>query len=355
MLSRSVRCLCLVSILLAPAPAQAQKSAAPAPELKLRIAHVYDEKYAWHRSFERFRDVLKARSGGKIDVQIFPRSTLGNEREYVSYLRQGTLDGATVSTAAVSTVAPELAFLDLMYLWEDREHWRRALDGDVGRRMAEAVRTGTARAGLPGLEVLGYWGGNQMHVVSRTRAYKTLADLAGVKMRVQDSAVQMESWKLLGTLPLNIAYDAVHASLKEGLVEAAISVSASSLNMKFYEVAPYVTETNHAITVRPFLFSGQTWSKLTPEQRKQVTEAAREATTVDRALEAQDEEEAVAEMKTKHGVKFQPFGERALMRDKTQPVRERVARELKLDDVLAGIEKDWDAPAGDKGAPRKKK
>jgi tripartite ATP-independent transporter DctP family solute receptor len=328
-------------------PAEAPPGAPPAPVVKLRVAHVYNEKYAWHRSFERFRDVLKQRSGGTIDVEIYANMRLGNEHEYVSHLRDGSLDGATVSPAAVATVAPEMALFDLMYLWKDREHWRRALDGDVGRRMADSIRASSAKGNVPGFELLGYWGGNEMHLASRTRGYTTLADLEGLKIRIQDSPVQIELWRLLGTRPVSVPYENLRAALKEGTVEAAVSVASSSTNMKFYEVAPHWSQTGHAISVRPFLFCGQTWKKLTTEQRGFVVEAAKEATTVDRALEAQDERDAEAELK-KQGVRFYTFTERDKMREQTAAVRERVAHELKLDDMLADIESAWEKPGAKK-------
>jgi TRAP-type C4-dicarboxylate transport system substrate-binding protein len=111
-----------------------------------------------------------------------------------------------------------------------------------------------------------------------------------------------------------------------------------------------VTETGHAITVHPFLLSGHAWKKLSAEQREWVMEAAKEATTVDRSLEAQDDRDAESQMKTQHGVKFYPFLERDAMREQTQAVRDRVAKELKLEDMLAEIETAWD-----KGGARKKK
>ena len=344
-----VACLGLASCLGGAAAAAEGPAFAPAP-LKLRVAHVYNEQYAWHRSFERFRDLLKARSGGAIDVEIYAGGALGkhSEHDYVSHLWKGTLDGATVSPAAIASVVPEIALLDLMYLWKDRAHWRRAMDGEVGRRMADSIRKATAKGSIPGFEVLGYWGGNEMHIVSRSRGYPRMEDLLSVKIRVQDSPVQVELWSALGTRPSTIPYSSIHGALKEGTIDAAVSVAASTINMKFHEVAQHVTETAHAITVRPFLMSGHTWNKLTPAQRSTVMEAAREATTVDRSLEAQDDREAVHEMKTRHGVKFYPFLEREAMREKTQAVRARVARDLKLDDLLAEI----DEAAAEKPAPR---
>jgi TRAP-type transport system periplasmic protein len=318
----------------APAPA------APASVLKLRIAHVHDESYAWHKAFERFRDVVQASSKGGIEVQIFPRSQLGSEKDYISYLRQGVLDMATVSTGGLSAVAKEAGLFDLMYLWKDREHWARALDGDVGRQMADAIRKASAKAGMPGFEVLGYWSGSELHIVSRNRGYQTVKDLAGVKIRNQGSDVQVDQWKVLGATPVTVPYEAIYESFKTGALDATPGIVPNIFTMKFYEVAPHVSETAHSYIVRPFLMSGHTWAKLTPAQRKLVTEAAADATTVARALEAQQNDEHAETLKTRFQVKFYVFRERELIREKTQAVRERVAVELGLRDVLESIQGD---------------
>jgi tripartite ATP-independent transporter DctP family solute receptor len=324
----------------APVP-QRPAGAAETGLIKIRIAHVYDENYPWHKAFERFRDIVKARSGGAIEVQIFPNGTLGGEKDYVSLLRLGALDVATVSSAAVSAVAPEVGFFELMYLFKDYDHWRRSLDGKLGHHFADVIRRSTSKAGTPGLEVLGYWSGSALNIVGRSRGYQTMDDLLGMKIRSQGVGVQLEQWKAVGARPVVVPYDGMYAAFKDGVLDATPGVVPSVYAMKFHEVAPHISETNHAFIVRICLMSGQTWNKLSPEQRTIVTDAAKEATTVARTLETQQEEELKELLKTKYGVKFYPFRDKDQLREKTSAVRHQFADEQGLTEMLAALEAEW--------------
>ena len=328
-----------VALLAQTAPTPAARPAAEAG-LKLRIAHRYDENYPWHKAFERFRDVLKAKTSGGIDCQIFAGPQLGTEKDYVSYLQAGRLDVATVSPASVEALAPEVSFFDLMYLFKDYDHWRRALDGKVGRHMAESIRKSTGKASA-GLEVLGYWSGSALNIVGRSRGYQNVDDLLGMKIRNQGVGVQIDQWKALGGRPVMVPYDGIYAAFKDGLLDATPGVVPSVYSMKFHEVAPHISETSHNFIVRLCIMSGHTWNKLSPEQREHVLEAAREATSVARALEAQQEAELRELLRTRHGVKFYAFQDKDVLREKTQPVRRRFAADHGLTELLEAVELEW--------------
>lgn len=332
----------LPAALAAQALAQGGPAARPAAEsqLKLRIAHQYDENYPWHKAFERFRDVLKAKTGGGIDCQIFAGPQLGTEKDYVSYLQAGRLDVATVSPSAIEALVPEVSFFDLMYLFKDYEHWRRALDGRVGRHMAETIRKSTSKASA-GLEVLGYWSGSALNIVGRGRGYQNVDDLLGLKIRSQGVGVQIDQWKALGARPVMVPYDGIYAAFKDGVLDATPGVVPSVYSKKFHEVAPHISETSHNFIVRICLMSGHTWNKLSPEQRQHVLDAAREATSVARSLEGQQEAELRDLLRTRHGVKFYPFQEKEVLREKTQPVRRRFAADHGLGELLETIELEW--------------
>src|SRR5262245_42391679 len=134
--------------------AAAEKPAAPT--LKLRVAHAFSKEHPFHKSFERFAEVLQEKSGGTMEVQIYADGSLCPEQACVSLLRQGVLDATTVSANGLEAVAPEAAFLDLLYLWKDRDHWQRAFDGEVGDRITDVIREGSGKGGVPPFEVLGY-------------------------------------------------------------------------------------------------------------------------------------------------------------------------------------------------------
>jgi TRAP-type C4-dicarboxylate transport system substrate-binding protein len=318
----------------------AAKSGAPDP-IRLRLAHVYDENHPWHKAFERFREVLQAKSNGTLDAQIFPSGKLGDEKACVSYLRQGVLDVTTVSGNGLEGVVPEATFLDLLYLWRDRDHWQRGLDGPVGTRLTELIRKGTSKGGAPPFEVLGYWGGSEVNMLGRKRGYETMADLAGVRLRIQDSPLQVELWKVLGANPIILPFDGIRAGIEEGTVEAVPVTNVTNLSRKFYEVTPHLTQMGMSIVARFFLMSGHTWAKLGADQRAAVLAAAREATAIARTIEAEQNDSAIATLERDFGVKVHPFKDRYAIREKLRPVQERYAEKLGLLDLLHTVDEEW--------------
>jgi tripartite ATP-independent transporter DctP family solute receptor len=313
--------------------------AAQAGTLKMKAAHYFDDQHAWDKGYQKFRDIIRAKSGGTLDLEIYNRGVLGSEKDYIQNMMQGALDLSTVSTASAGGFARELTFLDLMYIWKDYQHWERALDGEIGRRIAEAIEKGTAKAGNPGLKILAYMGGSPRHIISRKAGYTTLAELAGFKIRVQDSPTQIEMWKLLGTIPAVVPYQETYNAIQTGVVDGMENELSTAFQMKFHEVGPYISRTAHIITVRPMFMSGQTWQKLTPEQQKIVMEAAKEAVAVQRSVEQKQNDESEELMK-KVGTKFFDFKERQKMAEILLPVRQRVAKEVGISDIFEMIERE---------------
>lgn len=313
---------------------------AHAGTLLMKGAHYFDDDHAWNKGMLKFRDVIKAKTNDALSLEIYNRGVLGSEKDYIQNMMQGALDVSTSSTASAGGFARELTFLDLLFIWKDQAHWLRAMDGEIGRKIAEVIEKGTAKGGNPGLKILGYWGGSQRHILSRKGNYTTVAELAGFKIRVQDSPTQIEIFKLLGAIPAVVPYQETYSAIQTGVVDGMENEMSTSFQSKFYEVAPYYSETGHVITVRPFFMSGQTWKKLTPDQQKIVVEAAKEATTVARSVEWKQNDEAVEQMKNKFGVKFAAFKEKQKMMDITLPVRQRVAKEVGISEIFEMIERE---------------
>lgn len=329
----------LLVVLHAAAPAAADAAGEP---IRLKAAHVADESFAWHKGLERFRDLARAKSNNTIDVQIYANGMLGTEKDYIQYLVQGVLDVATVSAASATPLAREISFLDLLCLWKDQEHWQRALDGDVGRQLGDVLEKATAKGGHPGFRVLAYWGGTEVHVAARSKGYPAVKDLAGLKVRTQESALQQEMWKVLGAEPLSLPLQSTLNALQKGvLIDGIDGTFVSLLGMKVYDTAPHVSLTGHVTSVRPLFMSGHTWKKLSPAQQKAVVEAAKEATALARSVELQQAQEAETQLKAKPSVRFHPFKEKQLMRDQTQGIRQRVAGDMGLQPLLEAVDSGW--------------
>jgi len=310
--------------------------------VKLKAAHVADESFAWHKALERFRDLARAKSGNTIDVQIYPNGMLGTEKDYIQYLVQGVLDVSPVSAVAASQVAREVSFLELLCLWKDADHWQRALDGDVGRNLADVLEKATAKGNNPGFRVLGYWGGSEVHVAARSKGYQALKELAGLRLRTQESPLQLELWKALGAEPVALPVPSTLTALQKGvIVDGLDGTFVSLLAMKVEGTAPHISLTGHVTSVRPLFMSGHTWRKLSASQQKAIVEAAKEATALARTLELQQSQEAEAQLKAKTNVRFYAFKEKQLMRDQTQGIRQRVAAEMGLQSLLEAVDAAW--------------
>jgi TRAP-type transport system periplasmic protein len=313
---------------------------APAAVLKIRAAHVFDENHAWHKCFERFGELVRTRTNGEVEVQIFGRGILGQEKDYVQHLLLGQLEVAVVAPTWAGSLAKQMSLLDMPFLWRDRQQWVAALDGDVGVKLADRIARETAKGGHPGLKVLGYLGGSERHIMSRSQGFDSVEDLLDVKFRVLDSPPQIESWKALGTVPVPLPFNKIYEALKAGTVDSFENEMANAYNMHLHEVAPHVTETAHVLTVRLVLMSGHTWARLSPAQQVIVSEAAHEAIAYGRSVEWRQNDEAMAEMR-KAGVKFYPFPNksREQMREKTAPIRAALAKEMGMSDILDTIER----------------
>jgi len=331
-----VRHLALAAWVVAAAPAAAAT-------VSLQAAHIYPEDHAWHKGFEKFAEVLRAAPNRDIELVIHPRGSWGGESDYIQSLRQGLLDVAVIPPSAAGSASKNLAFLDMMFLWRDRDHWRRVVDGPVGERIAEMIEAGTSQVGVPGLKVLGFWGGARRHLLARKRTYGKLADLAAMRVGVQDNPLNLEIWRELGLAPVAVPLRNSMALMEADIVEGVEAELGNAAALKLTTVAPYITLTTHAITLRPLVLSEGAWKQLTPEQRQLVTQAATAATTLVRELEPKHDEEAAQALRAA-GVTFEEFRERAALEQRTAELRRRLAEEAGLARLLRAIEEEAGEP-----------
>jgi len=316
---------------------------AAAATVSLQAAHIYPEDHAWHKGLEKLAEVLRSAPDGDIELVIHARGSWGGESDYIQSLRQGLLDMAVIPPGAAANASKNLAFLDMMFLWRDRDHWRRVVDGPVGERIAEMIEAGTSQADAPGLKVLGFWGGARRHLLGRKRTYGALNDLAALRIGVQDNALNIEIWRALGLSPVAVPLRNSMALMEADIVEGVEAELGNAAALKLAAVAPHVTLTSHAITLRPLVLSEGTWKRLTAEQRALVTRAAAAATTLVRELEPAHDDAAVQTLRAS-GATFEEFRERSELDRRTADLRRRLAEEAGLARLLRAIEEEAGEP-----------
>ncbi len=165
------------------------------------------------------------------------------------------VDYAIVSPAHMSTFSKAAPFIDAPFLFRDLAHWNKVLDQDVLKPIAEEIGK---RADVM---LIGYAGGGIRNIFVN-KPVQSVADLKGLKVRVQGAPVWSRTFAAVGMSPTVIAYNEVYNAIQNGVINAGENEAAGVEQMKFYEVGPNLAMTEHAITIRPLVFSGKTYRNL---------------------------------------------------------------------------------------------
>src|SRR5690606_429183 len=177
---------------------------------KMNISVPQDSHYGV--AVDTFAAEVEKRTNGRYKIQNFYASALGNEREAIEAVQLGTLDMAMSSTGPVPNFVPELAILDIPFLFRDYAHARATLDGPIGQEMLKKFEP-------IGIKALA-WGENGFrHMTNSQRPVRTPEDLKGLKMRTMENPIHMQAYKGFGIIPTPMAISEVFTALQQGTVD----------------------------------------------------------------------------------------------------------------------------------------
>jgi tripartite ATP-independent transporter DctP family solute receptor len=291
-------------------------TAAQAQTTKLTLGHGAAPGNPRHEAAVKFADTVKAKTGGRYEVQVAHSSQLGDDAAMVTALRSGTLDMSANSQGAVANVVPEYAALGLPFLFNDIQSAWKLLDGPVGEELAK-------RTAAKGMVVLGYWDNGIRHVTNSKRPIKAPADLKGLKVRTPPDAMTMDIMQTLGADAQQIKFSELYVALQQGVVDGQENSLTNIVSAKLYEVQKYLSLTGHKYETNPFLMSKRAWDRLSEADRKAFQEAATEATALQRQLSREADEKLAAELKAK-GIQIETVDRQAFVAA-TRPVYDKWA------------------------------
>ncbi len=267
-------------------------AAAPAQTVKLTLGHGAAIGNPRHEAAVRFAEAAKAKSGGRIEVQVAPSAQLGDDAAMVTALRTGALDLSANSQGAVANAVPEYAAFGMPFAFSSPASAFKLLDGPLGKELAD-------RSAEKGLVLLGTWDNGIRQMSNGKRAIVKPEDLKGLKMRVPPDATLVDIMKALGAESQQIKFAELYVALQQGVVDGQENPLVNFHASKLYEVQKHLALTNHQFQMTPFLMSKRSWDKLSDADRKAVQEAAAEATALQRKLSAEADEKLLAELKAK--------------------------------------------------------
>lgn len=294
------------------------------------MAHGLDQQHSVHKAMLKLGEVLYEKSGGTMEVRVYPSQQLGNERELLELLQLGSVDIAKVSAAVMENFVPEYKVFSLPYVFIDKEHAFTVLDGEVGQRI---LRSGE-RVKLHGL---GYYDSGSRSFYTKSKPVNQPSDLEGLKIRVQESITAMAMVEAMGGAPTPISFGELYTALQAGVVDGAENNPPSFYLTRHYEVCRYYSINEHSRVPDVLIMSAHTWDRLDPEERVWVEEAVKESVDFQRILWEQSEQEALNAV-IAHGVTVS-YPEKSKFEAKVEGLKETYAQDPIMYELLEDIKK----------------
>ena len=299
--------------------------------ITLHGAVQFNDDHAFNKALLRFEELVKKYYGKPINFVLHRNSELGLEKDYFAYMNQGiSVDYAIVSPAHMSTFSKAAPFIDAPFLFRDLAHWNKVLDADVLKPIADEV------AQKAEVMLIGYAGGGTRNIFAN-KPVRNLAEMKGLKVRVQGAPIWSRTFAAVGMSPTVIAYNEVYNAIQNGVIAAGENEAAGVEQMKFFEVGPHLNLTEHAITIRPICFSGKTFAKLPADLQAAIVRAGKEAGAYGRQIESSEDSAKLLALEKAGKLKRVPFTDRARMQSLVDPVMAAYAKEIGADAIHARI------------------
>ena len=258
------------------------------------VAHGLPVTHPVHKGIEEFGRELLQLSGGTMKVSIFPSEQLGNETVCLEKTQQGKIDITKVSCAPIGNFVPVFKLFSLPYLFRDRDHFWRVLDGDVGGSLLDALET-NAEGNSSGLVGLAYYDAGSRSFYAGT-PLNSPADLKGLKIRVQQDPVAEGTVKSLGASAVTMGFGELYTSLKQGGVDGAENNPPSLLSSRHFEVCKHYMLDEHSRIPDVLVTGTKFWDKLSEQEKGWVREAAERSSAFQRDLWEKDTESSLEQL-----------------------------------------------------------
>jgi tripartite ATP-independent transporter DctP family solute receptor len=254
----------------------------PRAAVTLKLGHGLDIAHPVHKAMVFMAEKVREESAGRMRVEIFPNEQLGNEKECIEALQLGYLAMTKTSSAPMEGFVPQMRVFGIPYLFRDAAHFWRVCSGPIGKKLLLAGESKRLRG-------LCYYDAGARSFYA-DKAIHQPADLAGMKIRVQNSIMSMKMVEAMGGSPTPIPWGELYTSLDQGVVDGAENNTPSFRTSRHYEVCQYYSLDEHTRLPDILIISTRVWSHLTPEQQSILQEAVDESVEYQRRIWAEAEE-----------------------------------------------------------------
>jgi TRAP-type transport system periplasmic protein len=263
---------------------------------------------------EKFAELVDAKSGGKLKVQVFPGGALGSDQANVSSLQGGTLEMSSMNSGIFASLVKDFAIYDFPFLFANGKEADAVVDGPFGKSLH-------AKLEEKGLVGLAYYELGFRHITNSKRPITKVEDIAGLKLRVIPNPINVDWVSALGANPTPLPFPEVYAALEQKAIDGQENPVPTIFGAKLYEVQKYMTLTNHQYNPQSVVVSKKFWDTLSADEKRILQEAATESAKYERE-QARASVASILENLKKNGMQVTelPPAEVAKLREKMKPV-----------------------------------
>lgn len=262
-----------------------------AADYVMKVSHVVSASTPKGKAADFFAKRVQELTGGKIEVQVFPNSQLYGDGEEIKALAMNNVQVIMPSLSKFTSIAPQMQLFDLPFIFRDKAHLYKVMDGEVGAVLKSKVDEKKQMIALD------YWDAGFKHFSSSKKPVVAPKDAAGMKFRIQSSKVLEAQFKAVGGNPQVLPFSEVYSALQQGVVDGTENPLSNFYTKKFHEVQSSLTLSEHGYLGYLVVMNEQFWNKLPKDLQPKVSQAMKEATALERKESATEDAEIMVELK----------------------------------------------------------
>lgn len=271
-------------------PANETPSASTEPTV-IKLGMTINEQDSFYLCASKFSELVKERTNGAYDIQLFPNSALGDERTMLESMQMGTLDAGIITSGPFVNFVPEFGVLDMPFLFPNNEAAYKVLDGEVGKEILGKLESSQ-------LKGLAYAERGFRNLTNSVRPVKTADDIKDLKIRVMENEVYIAAFNSMGVNAVPMAWTEALTALQQGTIQGQENPVNVIHAYKMWDSQKYVTMTRHAYAAAVITFSLDKFNDLPEDVQKVFLESAQEAAEYERAWVAENEATQIETLKS---------------------------------------------------------
>jgi len=234
--------------------------------ITIKAAHVTAVDHPFQLGLLKFKEIVEKETNNKIQIRIYPSTQLGNERDLIEGMQLGTVQITPTANAPLSSWVPELMVFDLPYIFRDAEHAKKVLNGPIGKELASKTEQF-------GIKILAFWTAGTRNIFTK-KPINSPADLQGLKIRVMENPIHIETFNLFGAQATPMASGEVFTALQQGVIDGAENDPNSFYTFGYWQITKFYSMTQHVYGPAPFMISKKFFDNLSEEYKIIIQNAA---------------------------------------------------------------------------------